>query len=112
MKYYNLVYCKHHDTDRRAYLYSLPMDADIKGGEKLFVKDKKGEHLVTTTSPNFFSSADMTKRLCLNNGGYFPPAEVVGTVDIVTVRQEIVNMFGGESKTMDQLKAEEEFPWL
>lgn len=111
-KYYNLVYAKHHSTDRRAYLYSLPMDSDLKGGEKLYVQDRGGKHIVSTTSPNFFASETMTKSLCENNGGYFPPAEVVGTVDVVTVRQEMVNLFSGEYKTVEQIREEDQFPWL
>lgn len=111
MKYYNLVYAKHHDSDRRAYLYQLPADTDINCGNKLYVEDKRGEHIVTATSPNFFASEELTETLCVNNGGYFPPAKVVGTVDTITVTQEVVNRYDGGFAVMPTDKMEEEFPW-
>ena len=42
MRYRNLVYCKHHETDRRAYLYELPLDRDVQLGDRLYVRDKRG----------------------------------------------------------------------
>ena len=35
----------------------------------------------------------MTKVLCEANGGYFPPAKVVGTVSTVTISQDMVYKF-------------------
>ena len=97
MKYYNLVYCKHHASDARAYLYSLPMDADVKTGDRLAVKDRHGQHIVTAYCDNWFCSEKLTEVLCVCNGGYYPPAEVIGTVGTVTVTREVINEFkGGE----------------
>lgn len=109
MKYYNLVYVKHHDTDRRAFLFSLPMDAEIKKGEKLYVRDRLGEHIVTAFRDSFICSEKSTETLCVANGGYFPPADVVGVVSSVTIRQEVVNKFNGES--FPTVQKEEVFPW-
>lgn len=104
MKYFNLVYCKHHPGDRRAYLYQLPMDADINTDDKLCVRDRKGEHIVTATSPNFFSSDKLTRTFCEANGGYYPPANVIGTVRTVTVTQDLVEKYADYR--------EEEQPWF
>ena len=93
MKYYNLIYCKHHPEDPRAYLYSLPMDMNVKTGERLCVRDRRGEHIVTAFCDNLICSEKMTKVLCEANGGYFPPAKVIGTVQKVTVIQEMVQKF-------------------
>lgn len=98
MKYHNLVYIKHPEEIRRSYLYELPLDADIKGGEKLCVRDRRGEHIGVATSPNFYASDTMTKTLCECNGGYYPPARVIGTVEVVTIRQEIVKPFTSEEE--------------
>lgn len=96
MKYRNLVYIKHPEEKRRSFLYELPLDADINGGEKLLVSDKRGEHVGVATSPNFYASDAMTKTLCECNGGYFPPAKVVGTVSTVTIRQDVVTRYEKE----------------
>ena len=103
MRYHNLIYCKHPNFDKRAYLYELPLEMDVKPGEKLCVRDRHGEHIVTAFCENWLCSETMTKVLCEANGGYFPPAEVVGTVETVTVKQDIVNKFK---------VTEEEFPWF
>ena len=112
MKYYNLVYAKHHETDRRAYLYQLPMDADINTGNRLCVQDKRGEHFVTATSPNFFASEKLTSILCVNNGGYYPPAPVIGTIDTIKFTQEVVNKFDGSQDVTWPPAKQEEQPWF
>lgn len=104
MKYRNLVYIKHPEENRRSFLYELPLDADINGGEKLLVRDKRGEHIGVATSPNFYATDELTKTLCEANGGYFPPARVIGVVDTITVTQEIVRKY-------EEVDAKEEFPW-
>lgn len=96
MKYHNLVYCKHHDNDRRAYLYELPLSEDVKPGDRLMVFDSRGKQVVSAFCENWLASEKMTKVLCEANGGYFPPAKVIGTVSTITVRQDVVNMFPGE----------------
>ena len=96
MKYRNLVYIKHPEETRRSFLYELPPDADINDGEKLLVRDKRGEHIGVATSPNFYATDTLTKTLCECNGGYFPPAKVIGTVQTVTVTQDMVQRFPGE----------------
>ena len=93
MKYYNLVYCKHNPKDSRAFLYQLPIDASVNPGDKLCVTDKRGEHIVTAFSGNWFSDEEFTKVLCEANSGYFPPAKVIGTVSTITFTQDIVNKF-------------------
>lgn len=93
MKYRNLVYCKHHDSDRRAYLYELPLDKDVHYGDKLCVEDRRGEHIVTAVCENWLCSDRITKILCEANGGYYPPAQVVGKVNTVVVRQEVVDRY-------------------
>lgn len=100
MKYRNLVYIKHPEEKRRSFLYELPPDADINGGEKLLVRDKRGEHIGVATSPNFYATDELTKTLCECNGGYYPPAKVIGTVRTVTVTQDLVEKY-----------REEKFPW-
>lgn len=107
MKYRNLVYCKHHDGDRRAYLYELPLDKDIRPGDKLCVEDRSGEHVVTAVCENWLCSDKITKVLCEANGGYFPPAQVVGEVKTVTVTQEIVDKYPEKEAE----KIEEAWPW-
>ena len=96
MKYRNLVYIKHPEEKRRSFLYELPPDADINGGEKLLVSDKRGEHIGVATSPNFYATDELTKTLCECNGGYFPPAKVVGFVSTITVTQEVVTRYEKE----------------
>lgn len=103
MKYLNLVYCKHPMYDRRAYLYELPLDVFVEPGDKLCVQDKRGEHIVTAQYENFFAYAGHAQMLCEANGGYYPPAKVIGTVTTVTVKQDMVNKFADYY--------EEEFPW-
>lgn len=93
MKYRNLVYCKHPNFTKRAYLYELPLDKDIRPGDKLCVEDRRGEHVVTAVCENWLCSDKITKVLCEANGGYFPPAQVVGEVKTVTVTQEIVDKY-------------------
>ena len=95
MKYHNLVYCKHHASDARAYLYELPLDADVKTGDRLCVKDRHGEHIVTAHCENWLASAKMTEVLCVCNGGYYPPAQVIGRVNTVTIRQDVTDYFNG-----------------
>lgn len=102
MKYHNLVYIKHPEEKRRSYLYELPLDADINCGDRILVHDKRGEHIGEATSPNFFASDHLTKTLCECNGGYYPPAKAIGTVNTVTVRQDVIERFE---------KEEEIFPW-
>ena len=104
MKYFNLVYCKHHPEDRRAYLYQLPIDADVKVGDKLCVRDRKGEHIVTAHYENYFASEKSTKMMCEANGGYYPPANVIGTVRTVTITQDLVEKYADYR--------EEEQPWF
>ena len=96
MKYRNLIYCKHSANDRRAYLYELPMDEDVQKDARLCVEDKRGEHIVTAFCANWVCTDGMTKTLCEANGGYYPPARVVGTVDTITIRQDVVNKFREE----------------
>lgn len=96
MKYHNLIYCKHPMYDRRSYLYELPIDMDVKVGDKLCVRDRRGEHIVTAFCENWLASEKMAKVLCEANGGYFPPAKVIGTVQTVTVTQDMVQRFPGE----------------
>lgn len=103
MKYFNLVYCKHHPEDRRAYLYRLPLDADVKVGDRLCVHDRRGEHIVTAYYDNFLASERQTQMFCEANGGYYPPANVVGTVRTVTIRQDMVDKYAD--------CGEGEFPW-
>lgn len=93
MKYRNLVYCKHHDSDLRAYLYELPLDKDVRHGDRLYVEDRRGSHTVTAFCENWLCSENMTKVLCEANGGYFPPAQVVGKVTTITVQQEYVSRY-------------------
>ena len=98
MKYHNLVYIKHPDEKRRSYLYELPLDADIKCGDRILVRDNHGEHIGEATSPNFYCSSTMTKTLCECNGGYYPPAKAIGKVNTIMVYQDVVNTFEEESK--------------
>ena len=93
MKYFNLVYCKHHPEDPRAFLYQLPKDADVKVGDKLCVHDRRGEHIVTAYYENWFCPEAETQMLCEANGGYYPPAKAVGTVRTITFTQEMVDKF-------------------
>ena len=50
------------------------------------------------TSHNFYASETLTQTLCECNGGYYPPAKVIGTVEVVTIRQEIVKPFTSEEE--------------
>ena len=103
MKYHNLIYCKHPMYDRRAYLYELPLDMDVKVGDKLCVRDRRGEHIVTAQYDNFLASERHAQMFCEANGGYYPPAKVIGTVSTVTVKQDMVQKFP---------EYEEEQPWF
>ena len=55
MRYRNLVYCKHPNFTKRAYLYELPLDKDIRPGDKLCVEDRAGEHIVTAFCENWLA---------------------------------------------------------
>ena len=102
MKHHNLVYCKHHPEDSRAFLYELPANVQVTAGDKLCVKDRRGEHIVTAFCDNWYSLDSFTEILCTANGGYYPPAKVIGTVEkrTITVSQEIVKNFDGEEMFM------------
>lgn len=110
MKYRNLVYCKHPNFTKRAYLYELPLDKDIRPGDKLCVEDRAGEHIVTAFCENWLASDKITRVLCEANGGYFPPAKVVGVVGVVTVRQEVVTKFENVPEEPEEKKGYE--PWF
>lgn len=112
MKYHNLVYAKHHETDRRAYLYELPFDADVKALDKLCVIDSHGEQIVTAYCENWLASEKMTKILCMANGGYYPPAQVIGTVDTIRFTQEVVIKFDGAQTVTFPPEKEEVQPWF
>lgn len=113
MKYRNLVYCKHKPEDRRAYLYELPVDADVKPNDRLCVIDSHGEQIVTAFCENWLASEKMTRTLCEANGGYFPPAQVIGTVDTIRLTQEVVNKFdGSQDATWPPVKQEENQWWF
>ena len=71
MKYRNLVYCKHPNFTKRAYLYELPLDKDIRPGDKLCVEDRAGEHIVTAFCENWLASDKITRVLCEANGRSF-----------------------------------------
>lgn len=109
MKYRNLIYCKHPNFTKRAYLYELPLDKDVRPGDKLCVKDRQGEHIVTAFCENWLASDKITRVLCEANGGYFPPAKVVGVVGVVTVRQEVVTKF---ENVLEEPEEEETQPWF
>lgn len=98
MKYHNLVYCKHKDNDTRAFLYELPLDVSVDYYDKLCVKDKRGEHIVTAFSNNWISEDWLTELICTANGGYYPPAKVIGKVETekIMVSREVVKKFGEE----------------
>lgn len=98
MKHHNLVYCKHHSGDSRAYLYELPANVQVSRGDKLCVEDKRGEHIVTAFCDNWYSQDTFTEILCVANGGYYPPAKVVGRVETktITVTQDVVHKYGEE----------------
>jgi len=102
MKLHNLIYVKHHDDDARAYLYELPLDETANTGDKLCVEDRRGEHIATAFCENFFADARVTKVICVANGGYYPPAKVIGTVEkrTITVSQEIVKKYGEEEEVL------------
>lgn len=108
MKHYNLVYCKHHSDDRRAYLYELPLDKEAHPGVRLCVEDRRGEHVVTAFCENWLASDKMTKVLCEANGGYYPPAKVVGKIKTVTVQQDVVEKF----PVVEEQKEEEDEWWF
>lgn len=100
MKLHNLVYCKHHENDVRAYLYELPLGASAKTGDRLCVSDHRGEHVIPAFCENFFADDRVTEILCVANGGYYPPAKVIGTVGTkeFTVTQDYVEKFDGGEK--------------
>lgn len=107
MKYRNLIYCKHENFHQRAYLYELPVDEDVRPGDKLCVEDKRGEHVVTAFCENWLASDKMTKVLCEANGGYYPPAKVVGKIKTVTVQQDVVEKF-----PVDEEQKKEDEWWI
>lgn len=104
MKYRNLIYCMHPDCSQRAYLYELPLEMDVKTGTKLTVRDRRGEHIVTAFCENWLCSDKITEVLCVANGGYYPPAKVIGTVQTITISQEVPQYFATNE--------EEEQPWF
>ena len=97
MKLHNLVYCKHDESHNRAYLYELPLNAEVKAGEKLCVEDRNGEHVIPAFSRNFFADSEVTEIICTANGGYYPPAKAIGKVKTheFTVTQDCVEKFDG-----------------
>lgn len=96
MKLHNLVYCKHTERDNRAFLYDLPLSASVKAGDKLCVKDRMGEHVVTAFCENFFADARVTEIICTANCGYYPPAKAIGATKTITITQECVEKFKWE----------------
>lgn len=100
MKMHNIVYCKHNPQDSRAFLYELPMNVSVSEGDKLCVQDRRGEHVVTAFGENWYESDKTTEIICVANGGYYPPAKVVGTVktEKFTVTQDYIEKFDGGEK--------------
>lgn len=98
MKMHNIVYCKHNPQDSRAFLYELPLNVSVSDGDKLCVQDRRGEHIVTVFGENWYEFDKATEIICVANGGYYPPAKVIGTVETKTiaVTQETVKKFGEE----------------
>ena len=82
----------------------------IRPGDKLCVEDRAGEHIVTAFCENWLASDKITRVLCEANGGYFPPAKVVGVVNVVTVRQEVVTKFENVPEEPEEKKGYE--PWF
>ena len=100
MKHLNLVYCKHHPEDNRAFLYELPASVQVSAGDRLCVEDRRGEHIVTAFCDNWYSLDSFAEILCTANGGYYPPAKVIGKVGTkeFTVTQDYIEKFDGGEK--------------
>ena len=101
VKYYNLCFVKHNKKDRRAYLYQLPLSEEVNPGENLYVRDRHGDHTVTAFAESFLCSKKLTKVLCEANGGYFPPAEIIGRVGYEVKSYDVLRTFDGQTIRLD-----------
>lgn len=79
--YYNLVYVKFHEDDKKNYIFSLPLDKKVCKRDTLIVKDRcGGEAKVTAVTGSFILISSIAENVVIGSGGFFPPASVLKTV--------------------------------
>jgi len=93
MQYFNLIFCKRSKSDPHACVYQMPVGKSAEAGDKLFVKDRLGEHVMEAVSENHLVGGPLAKDITKFMGGYFPPAWIIGTVGTVTVTREVVERY-------------------
>lgn len=93
MQYYNLIFCKRNENDPHACVYQMPLNKSAEAGDKLFVRDRLGEHVMLAVSENHMVGYHLAKDITKFMGGYFPPAWIIGTVGTVTVTREVAERY-------------------
>lgn len=79
--YYNLVYVKFHEDDKKNYIFSLPLDKKVCKRDTLIVKDRcGGEAKVTAVTGSFILISSIAEKVVIGSGGFFPPAKVLKAV--------------------------------
>lgn len=77
-QYYNLVFVKHDENDKKNYLFQAPLAIRLKAGDKVFVETIQGECLGNCVSDSFIVGEHGTASIMMGAGAYYPLKEVVG----------------------------------
>ena len=77
MKYYNLVFINHGNTEKN-YLFQLPLNISLKTNEKVFADTSKGECLGTCVTDSFIVDEYTERQICEGTGAYYPLKDVTG----------------------------------
>lgn len=79
MKYYNIVFCTHENTPK-PYIFSLPLDKEVKERDRLCAYTKRGfKSDLVAVSTNLMVSEYTAHVLTKILGGTWPLAEICGT---------------------------------
>lgn len=75
--YYNLVFIGHEGTAKN-YLFKLPLNINLKAGEKVYVNTSRGQDMGVCASNNFIVDEHTTEQIIVGSGAYKPLKEVIG----------------------------------
>lgn len=69
MKYYNLVFVNHGDSNKN-YLFQVPLNISLKVGEKVFVDTSKGECIGNCVTNSFIVDEHTAEKIMTGTGAY------------------------------------------
>lgn len=73
----NIVIVKH-PNNYRGYIFEVPSDKELKKGDKILVRNKKGIKDVICDCDSFEASENVVNSLAQSFGATFPLAKVIG----------------------------------